>query len=223
MRKLIEGIIDFRKNSFPSKREIFKRLAMGQSPDALFITCSDSRVAPNWFASTDPGDLFVIRNVGNLVPHFDLSASESSVAAAIEFAINNLHITDVIICGHSECGAMHALHNGIDQLSTSNLKHWLAHGEASKTFNDHGVLLSPELTPQNRLSQINVIKQIRHLESHPLIAEQRIKNGLRLHAWWFNIIEGAVYAYDAETKQFVLICEHLDDATVARIRVGLPL
>ncbi len=222
MKKLIDGIIDFRKNSFPSRKEIFKRMSLGQTPDVLFVTCSDSRVAPNWFASTDPGDLFVIRNVGNLVPKFDSSANESSVAAAIEFSITNLSITDIIVCGHSECGAMLALQAGVEKLPLTNLKHWLAHAEPSKVFASHGIDLDKNLAPHNQLSQINVIKQIRHLETHPLIAERLAAKTLRLHAWWFSIIEGAVYSFDAETHRFTLIDENLNEETVKRLRMGLP-
>src|SRR5271167_874721 len=115
MKKLVKGILDFRKNVRPGYQKTFAQLALGQSPDALFVACSDSRVAPNVFASTDPGDLFVIRNVGNLIPacggDHGRSLSDESEAAAIEFALSNLEVANVIICGHSECGAMHALLN----------------------------------------------------------------------------------------------------------------
>src|SRR5262245_49599711 len=106
MKKLIKGIAEFRKNLLPSYKDTFARLALGQAPDALFIACSDSRVVPNLFASTDPGDLFVVRNVGNIVPPWreqDLREKSDSVGAAIEFAVNTLHVKDIIVCGHSEC------------------------------------------------------------------------------------------------------------------------
>lgn len=109
MKKLIRGIIDFRKNMRPSCKETFAQLALGQRPDTLFIACSDSRVVPNLFASSDPGDLFVIRNVGNFIPpcgEQGRSASDESEAAAIEFALLTLPVTEIIVCGHSECGAM---------------------------------------------------------------------------------------------------------------------
>src|SRR5579871_2549496 len=109
MRKLIRGIVDFRKNVRASVKETFAQLALGQRPDTLFIACSDSRVVPNLFASSDPGDLFVIRNVGNLIPpcgERGHSASDESEAAAIEFALTALPVTDIVVCGHSECGAM---------------------------------------------------------------------------------------------------------------------
>src|SRR5436189_4919786 len=106
MKKLIRGIVEFRKKVRPGYRETFSRLALGQSPDALLIACSDSRVAPNVFASTEPGDLFVIRNVGNIIaPCGDggLAIGDESEAAAIEFSTFALNVSDMIVCGHSEC------------------------------------------------------------------------------------------------------------------------
>src|SRR3954463_6334170 len=115
MKKLIEGIVEFRRKVRPEYRETFARLALGQAPDTLFIACSDSRVVPNTFASADPGDLFVIRNVGNLIApagEDGLSQSDESEAAAIEFALETLNASDIIVCGHSECGAMQAVLHG---------------------------------------------------------------------------------------------------------------
>src|SRR5580765_6832895 len=132
MEKLIRGIVEFRRNVRPEYRETFARLALGQSPDTLFIACSDSRVVPNTFASADPGDLFVIRNVGNLIApagHDGLSQSDESEAAAIEFAIEKLAVTDIIVCGHSECGAMQAVLNGRSAVESAHLRSWLRHGE----------------------------------------------------------------------------------------------
>src|SRR5271165_3350755 len=104
MKKLINGIVEFRRNVQKGYRQAFGKLADGQAPDTLFIACSDSRVVPNTFASADPGDLFVIRNVGNLVPH--AKTPDNSEAAAMEFAVEKLGVSDIIVCGHSECGAM---------------------------------------------------------------------------------------------------------------------
>src|SRR5690348_14195817 len=122
MKKLIQGIIDFRQNLTKENRELFAQLALGQKPDTLFIACSDSRVVPNLFASTNPGDLFVLRNIGNLIPpavgpHLDCSAS-----AVLEFSIFTLGVSDIIVCGHSECGAMQALCTDPQHLCCSHLK-----------------------------------------------------------------------------------------------------
>jgi len=115
----------------PGYREIFVRLGLGQSPDALFVACSDSRVAVNVFASTDPGDLFVVRNVGSLVPPYEENAqptADESETAALEFSLNTLSVSNIIICGHSECGAMQALVAGRENVKTTRLREWLSHG-----------------------------------------------------------------------------------------------
>ncbi|HVW67713.1 MAG TPA: carbonic anhydrase, partial [Steroidobacteraceae bacterium] len=136
MKRLINGIVDFRKNVRPTVKDTFALLALGQRPDALFIACSDSRVAANVFASTEPGDMFVIRNVGNLIPPYAAPSFRadpvfSSEAAAIQFGLANLPITDVIVCGHSECGAMGALARGEVHKDTPAFQCWLRHGEGS--------------------------------------------------------------------------------------------
>lgn len=208
MKKLIRGILDFRKNILPARRELFAKLASGQQPDALLITCSDSRVAPNWFASTDPGDLFVVRNIGNLVPPCDLDGraqGDTSVAAAIEFSQLSLSVKDIVVCGHSGCGAMQAICNGVEKLPTSNLKRWLALGEKSLI----SFAPSPDtaLSREDALSQRNVLQQIENLKTYPIVREKIAKGELRLHAWWFNIPDAGVYAYEERLGRFVLIEE----------------
>ena len=207
MRKLVKGIVEFRQNVLPSYREKFARLALGQSPDTLFIACSDSRVVPNLFASTDPGDLFVVRNVGNLIPvcgQDGHSSADESEAAAIEFALMNLKVTDIVVCGHSECGAMHALVQGRDKLKAPNLRDWLRHGDASLAK-----LPSDTAQPNrvNQLSQLNALQQLEHLRSYPVVSESISKGLLKLHAWWFELSTANVYAYEESEGKFVLIDE----------------
>lgn len=207
MKKLLNGIVEFRHKVLPQYREKFAKLALGQNPDTLFITCSDSRVAPNWFASTDPGDLFVIRNVGNLIPSCGEdghSIADESEAAAIEFAILKLNVTDIIVCGHSDCGAMHALLAGREQIDAPHLRAWLRHGEASLTK------LAPDkpgLSRVNQLSQLNVLQQLNHLKSYPIVRERVATNKLKLHGWWFELSAPNVYSYDETTGKFVVIDE----------------
>lgn len=214
MKKLVKGIIEFRQKVLPEYREKFVQLAKGQSPDSLFITCSDSRVAPNWFASTDPGDLFVIRNVGNLIPSCGEdghSTADESEAAAIEFAIMNLNVSDVIICGHSDCGAMHALLNGREKVKAPNLNAWLRHGEPSlNRLNASGT----QDKHVNTLSQINVLQQIEHLLSYPIVKERVASKQLRVHGWWFELSTANVYSFDQKTGDFVLIDEKESEHTL---------
>lgn len=207
MKKLIGGILEFRKNSDSKHRETFAKLALGQTPDALFIACSDSRVAVNVFASTNPGDLFVIRNVGNLVSPCGpngISVSDESEAAAIEFAVKTLNVTDIIICGHSECGAMQALVKGRDQIKDPNLKSWLKHGEAGLASLGQ---FNPSLEKHNELSQLNVLNQIENIKSYPMVLERIQSRQLRLHAWWFDLASAEVSVFDCQNERFAPFTE----------------
>lgn len=207
MKKLIEGIVDFRKNLTDERRTLFAKLALGQKPDALFIACSDSRVVPNLFASVNPGDLFVLRNIGNLIPPASDSLQDHSASAAIEFSIFSLNVSDIIVCGHSECGAMRALAEGIDTRCCPHLKSWLKYGEESLNNVKKGFILNPSLSQQNQISQVNVLQQMLHITSYPFIRDRLEKGKLRIHGWWFDIAQADVYCYETDVNQFVLIDE----------------
>ncbi|MGE0171465.1 MAG: carbonic anhydrase [Oligoflexales bacterium] len=217
MKKLVNGIIDFRKNIRPSYKETFARLALGQAPDVLFIGCSDSRVVPNLFASTDPGDLFVIRNVGNLVPpcggEHGRSTADESEAAAIEFAVTNLSVQDVIVCGHSECGAMQALLKGREKVPMPNLRGWLRHGDKALQSLLKEEAFAEHLQTHNRLSQRNVLQQVEHLMSYPIIQDKIASKQLRIHAWWFELSGAAVHCFDPALGKFV----EIDEKVASRI------
>lgn len=207
MKKLIQGIVDFRSSLTDENRSLFARLALGQKPDTLFIACSDSRVVPNLFASTNPGDLFVLRNVGNLIPPASSNSRDNSAQAVIEFAIFSLNVSDIIICGHSECGAIQALAQGLDTLCCPHLQAWLKHGEESLNKVKQGFVINPSLTENNQISQVNVLQQMEHIKSYPFIRERLEKKQLRVHGWWFYIAQADVYCYEQELNQFVLIDE----------------
>lgn len=207
MKKLIQGIVDFRKNLTEESRNLFAKLALGQKPDALFIACSDSRVVPNLFASTNPGDLFVLRNIGNLIPPASSSLQDSSAAAIIEFSLSSLSVADIIVCGHSECGAMQALARGIDSSSCPHLGCWLKHGEESLNKVRRGFTINPSLSEHNQISQVNVLQQIEHIKSYPSVRDRLEKKELRIHGWWFDIARADVYCYEKDLNQFILIDE----------------
>lgn len=217
MKKLLRGIVEFRQKVLPEYRETFARLALEQSPDSLFIACSDSRVVPNLFASTDPGDLFVVRNVGNLIPDCGadgLSTADESEAAAIELALLNLNVSDIIVCGHSECFAMQALIEGRDKLRAPHLRAWLRHGEPSlRGLAD----ARGQLSPINQLSQLNVIQQVKHLETYPVVKERLANGRVKLHGWWFELKTAYVYAYDDTAKKFIVIDEEEATRILARL------
>lgn len=207
MKKLLQGIVDFRENLTDEKRDLFAKLALGQKPDALFIACSDSRVVPNLFASTNPGDLFVLRNIGNLIPPHS-NSGENCAQAAIEFSLFTLNISDIIICGHSECGAMQALlEGGVDASCCPHLTSWLKFGEESLKKIKNGFTLDPTLSTHNQLSQVNVLQQMHHITQYPFIRERIEKKRLRVHGWWFDIAHADVYAYEPRFNRFELIDE----------------
>lgn len=210
MKKLIEGIIDFRQKYIVDYRNKFAKLALRQSPDALFVACCDSRVVPNTFASSDPGDLFVLRNIGNLIPPYQNNYVEgTSVSAAIEFALSSLQVSDIVICGHSDCGAMQALLGKTSDIEKQPyLKAWLEYAAPSyKRFQDTVYKKDNKITPVNVLSQINVLQQLDHLKSYPLVAERLQSNKLRVHGWWFDLATADVYYYNPAHDKFILIDE----------------
>ena len=207
MRKLIQGIVDFRKNLREENRELFAQLALGQKPDALFIACSDSRVVPNLFASTNPGDLFVLRNIANLVPPATCSIQDNSASAILEFSIFTLKVANIIVCGHSECGGMLALLHGIDAHSCPHVEAWLQYGKPSLHKLNQGHTLNPSLLRHNQLSQLNVIQQIEHIKSYPFIQRLLREKKLQIHGWWFDIAHADVYCYEEKPHRFVLIDE----------------
>jgi carbonic anhydrase len=210
MKKLIQGIIDFRRHMQKDYRESFGRLATGQSPDTLFIACSDSRVVPNTFASTNPGDLFVLRNVGNLIPPcgcHGVSSGDEAEAAAIEYSVQTLKVSSVIVCGHSECAAMKALINNRETVVAPHLKSWLRHGDAALSRLQAGLSPDPSLSLHNQLSQLNVLLQMEHVKSYPAVQNAICNANLSIYGWWFDIANADVYSYNKTLKKFVLIDE----------------
>lgn len=205
MKKLIRGIIQFHETRRKGYEESFSKLALGQKPDALFIGCSDSRVAVNVFASTDPGDLFVVRNVGNLVPPFGQPGG-TGTAAAVDFAVEKLNVADIIVCGHSDCGAMHAHCQGQEALPEGSLKAWLEMGAGPEA---KGMAV-------NEASRRNVTVQLEHLKGYPAVEQAMRERGLGLHGFWFDIRHLEVLYYEAAGRWTVL-----DEADGTRILKNL--
>ncbi|MBX9923949.1 MAG: carbonic anhydrase [Rhabdochlamydiaceae bacterium] len=220
MYKLIKGILEFRRKYLQYYRDHFGHLAEGQSPDALLITCCDSRVAPNAFASTNPGDVFVMRNVGNIVPTFEslLTHTGTSEAATIEFSLHYLPVKDIIVCGHSDCGAMRALMAGAESIQDPHLRQWLKHCGCDGTQKECVPGVDCSLAPHNQLAQKNVLQQLLHLKTYPLV-QQRLQEGtLNLHAWYFDLAKGDIYSYEEEFQRFVLIDEEEAQRILKRLK-----
>jgi carbonic anhydrase len=219
VRKLIQGIVNFRRTARLEQRTHFARLARGQAPDAMLIACSDSRVVPNLFASTDPGDLFVMRNVGNMVPPGKAdgtSKGDISEAAAVEFAVVNLMVRNIIVCGHSECGAMKSILEG-DITGLPNLDLWLHNGHVALDWLKTGKSPDPTLTTHNQLSQLNVLLQMEHLLTYPCVKERIEQGAMGLFGWYFDIGHADVYAYEQSERHFVLIDETEGERLIARM------
>jgi carbonic anhydrase len=148
-----------------------------------------------------------LRNIGNLIPPFSASHQDDSAAAVIEFSITTLNVSDIIVCGHSECAAMQALAEGIDTLCCPHLESWLKYGKESLNKVREGFVIDPSLSEHNQISQVNVLQQMEHIKSYPFIRERLEKKQLRVHGWWFDIAQADVYCYESELNQFVLIDE----------------
>ncbi|HVQ60552.1 MAG TPA: carbonic anhydrase [Burkholderiales bacterium] len=219
MQRLLKGIVDFHERLRPKYAERFRELAFGQSPDVLFITCSDSRVVPELLASSHPGDLFTMRNVGNLVPPATgegLSTGDVSEASAIEYAVLVLGVSNIVVCGHSECGAMRAVLARAPLPNAPNLGKWLNNVGAAAFRLDHEGALDPALKPHDQLSQLNVLVQIEHLMSYPIVRERASSGALHLSGWWFDIENGDVYVYEPESRSFEVIDRQHADRLIAR-------
>lgn len=217
MKKLLRGIAEFRRSRPAGYTEAFAKLATTQAPDALLICCADSRVAPNVFASVEPGDLLVVRNIGNLVPRLSEATANrvgASVPAAIELAIQMLHVRDIIVCGHSECAAMRAIHAGRTLAESPYLAAWLRHGASAL----EGLGPPPPgLAPHDHLSQRSVRLQLENLRSYPIVRDAEAAGHLRLHAWWFDVGRAEVLDYDAEAGRFLPLDDARVDLLLARL------
>ena len=220
MRKLIMGIVDFRERMRPQYAKRFRELALGQAPDALFISCADSRVTPELLVSTHPGDLFTMRNVGNLVPPAaadGASTGDVSEASAIEYAVLVLKVRNIVVCGHSECGAMKAVLARNSKLKAPNLERWLYHARTAAFRLEQEGPLDGARKPHDQLSQLNVLVQLEHLMTYPVV-RQKVKAGaLRLSGCWFDIANGDVYGYERGRRRFEIIDRKMAKRLVARL------
>lgn len=213
MEKLIHGIHKFQSDVFRAREDMFRSLARGQNPQALFIGCSDSRMVPDLICQTDPGDLFVIRNAGNLVPPYT-PGGVCGEAATIEYAIRGLGVKDIIVCGHTRCGAMKAAMNPDDLKDMPRVRQWLANADASNEIvvTQYGHL--PEDSRWQVMAQENVLVQLENLRTHPAVLVGLAHGDIRLHAWVYKLETGQVFTYDAESGQYVPLVRHADSGSI---------
>jgi carbonic anhydrase len=193
--KLLGGISRFQKDVYPKHQALFEKLAYSQRPDALFITCADSRIDPCLLTQTKPGELFICRVIGNVVPPYPDAIG--GVSATIEYAVGVLDVPAVIICGHTDCGVMRGALNPDALAERPNVVSWLRYVDAPRRDP------SPSQEFLLELSERNVVAQLKNLKSHPAVAE-RVKDGdLALQGWVYHIGPGVVTIYDEEMKRFV--------------------
>jgi len=205
MQKLVEGIHHFQANVFRPRREWYERLAEGQRPLALFITCSDSRINPNLITHSEPGELFIVRNAGNIVPPNQSAAGGEQ--ATIEFALGALGITDIIVCGHTHCGAMTGLLMPEKLEGMPAVRHWLGHAESTRRIIKDKYTELSGTALQSAAAQENVLVQLENLRTHPAVAAGLSMGTLKLHGWMYKIETGEVFGFDPETGQFTPLTE----------------
>jgi carbonic anhydrase len=208
MDKLIAGIVKFQEENFKADQKLFETLAKGQSPEVLFITCSDSRIDPNLITQTKPGDLFIARNAGNMVPpHY--SQATSDMDASIEFAMNVLGVKHIVICGHTDCGAMKGALNPDSVKHLHHVHSWLSNSAAA-TAKVKARAAHEEGSHEQLLSLIeeNVVQQLVHLETHPSVAAKLATNSVILHGWVYDIESGQIYCYEDKAREWVPVAEH---------------
>ena len=201
MQKLVQGIHSFQQGFFASHRALFEQLATsGQQPETLFITCSDSRVVPTLITNSAPGELFIVRNVGNVVPSADLPGG---TAAAIQYAVEVLNVANIIVCGHTQCGALKAI---LDPESVAHLEYvrrWVKSTIDVKQLIDEKYA---HLSGEQKLTaaiQENVLSQIEHLRAYPFVASRMDAGKLHVNGWVFDVGKGEVFDYDPARGEFL--------------------
>jgi len=202
MQKLVNGLHKFQSEVFHTHQELFAALSKGQEPETLFITCSDSRISPNLITQTNPGDLFILRNAGNLVATYGPSSSHGGEAGTIEFAVTGLGVKHIVICGHTLCGAVKGLlyPSTLDKMPA--VKAWLEHAEGTKRVmaENYSHLTGTELL--TAAIEENVLTQLENLRTHPAVRSRLARGDLSLYGWIYKMESGEVFQFDAAINQF---------------------
>jgi carbonic anhydrase len=210
VRELVERYARFRDDVFPQHQELFENLAGSQSPSVLFVTCADSRIVPDLILQSGPGELFVCRNAGNIIPpHGEMTGG---VSATIEYAVDVLEVRAIIVCGHSDCGAMKALLNPEKMSHLPSVAAWLRQAESARRIVAEHYRGSDEATIMDALVEENVVAQIEHLETHPYVVSRLRRGDLDIYGWVYRIHTGQIVTLDAAQGRFVPLGENLGSA-----------
>ncbi|MCR4456955.1 carbonic anhydrase [Pseudescherichia sp. L3] len=207
MKEIIEGFLKFQKNVFPERVKLFKSLANQQNPRALFISCSDSRLVPELVTQREPGDLFVIRNAGNIVPSY--GPEPGGVSASVEYAVAALQVNDIVICGHSDCGAMTAVATCkcLDHMPA--VSSWLRYADSARVVNEARQHPDPSAKVAAMVRE-NVIAQLANIQTHPSVRLALEEGRVTLHVWVYDIESGRIDAFDGRAGTFVSLAENPD-------------
>ena len=204
MQEYAAGNKLFRSYFKKNKEALLNLVTSGQSPKALFIGCSDSRVIPDLMVQSNPGDLFVIRNVGNFVPPYKPDEDFHATASGIEYAVSILKVEEIIICGHTHCGACNALYETIEDPSLIHTKKWLELGESAKTSAILSLGMNAPKQELLRLTEkLSVIKQIENILTYPNVKKKFEDGNLSIHGWYYDIETGKIEYYNAQTYEFL--------------------
>lgn len=218
MDNVVKGVLNFRKNVYPEHQDLFGTLANGQNPEILFITCSDSRIDPNLMTGSAPGDLFICRNAGNIVPPH--SNETGGMTASIEYAVAVLGVRHIIICGHTNCGAITGALN-LDKLEgLPHVKEWLGHcRSAMEIVRERNGIPSNQCVGHEHLNEAieeNVLQQVQHIRTHPVVAAKMATGKVQVHGWIYDIKSGSVHCCDQNSTTFRDFDEHYADI-IARV------
>jgi carbonic anhydrase len=205
MKDIIDGFLKFQREAFPERVKLFKDLANHQNPRALFISCSDSRLVPELVTQREPGDLFVIRNAGNIVPSY--GPEPGGVSASVEYAVAALQVSDIVICGHSDCGAMTAIATCkcLDHMPA--VGSWLRYADSARVVNE-ARQHKDETAKVASMVRENVIAQLANIQTHPSVRLALEEGRVTLHGWIYDIASGLIEAFDGTRGAFVSLADN---------------
>ncbi|WP_152225968.1 carbonic anhydrase [Pseudomonas sp. SCB32] len=206
MKDIIDGFLKFQRDAFPKRAGLFRDLATGQPPRALFISCSDSRLVPELVTQREPGDLFIIRNAGNIVPSY--GPEPGGVSASVEYAVAALRVSDIVICAHSDCGAMTAIATCkcLDHMPA--VAGWLRYAESARVVNEARSHEGPHAKVEAMVRE-NVIAQLANIETHASVRLALEEGRVALHGWVYDIESDRIDAFDGSTGTFVPLADNL--------------
>jgi carbonic anhydrase len=218
--QLLKGIRHFKNHQLKEEGDLYASLSKGQSPDVLFLTCSDSRLSPHSFTHSGLGVLFIGRNPGNIVPPYPDASMPSGEASTIEFALTHLKSKEIIICGHSHCGAMKGLLTPDLKEELPHTAAWLSHASdlVDKLELRHPDIIKDPSLKMMYLTQDNVLKQMEHLKTHPAVKKRLAEGTLKIHGWYYEIEKGEVHIYNPQKNTFVSFEQTVEEIATEKLR-----